>query len=167
MPSGGESLDTTLGFNLSAGYVLGEGKHHELSLSLGSEFWAESEINGHTYNYGRNTTTVWVDHQPIEIPATNGKITISDGKIQMQDGTIYHTDYHPALDVFPLMANYRCYFGDEDGRVRLYLGGGAGFALVYAYSYLLEDSNDSFGSAKLLQAGSLKRGVRFHQSNAV
>lgn len=138
LPSGG-SLDNTVGFYLAVGYVLGEGKHHELSLGLGNMFWAESETRGHWHYSGANT--VWIDGQRIEIPANNGKIVIADGKLRLQNGMTYQTDYHPGLAVFPLMANYRCYLGDKGGRVRVYLGGGAGYAFVSAYSDLWDDGD--------------------------
>jgi opacity protein-like surface antigen len=141
MPAGGGSLDPTFGFNLSAGYVLGEGKHHELSLSFGTQFWVESETSGHYHYSNPNASTIWIDGQPIEIPANNGKINVADGKLQLQNGVTYHTDYHPALGIIPLMANYRCYLGNKDGRVRIYLGGGAGYALVSAYSDLWDDGD--------------------------
>jgi opacity protein-like surface antigen len=137
----GSQLDNTLGFYLAAGYALGEGKHHELSLGLGNMFWAESDISGHIHYSSSSPSTIWINDQPITIPANGGKITIADGKLQLQNGTTYYTDYHPGLAVFPLMANYRCYLGDKDGRVRVYLGGGAGYALVFAYTNLWEDAD--------------------------
>lgn len=134
IPSKGD-LDATAGFNLSAGYLLGAGQNHELSLSLGTIIWTETDVDSRRYNESRNTTTVRIDHQSFEIP-NDGKVTLSDGKLKLPDGTAYNTDYLPAIDVFPVMANYRFYIGDPDGRLRFYLGGGVGYANVRARTEL-------------------------------
>jgi len=134
------NLDTGAGVNLSAGYILGSGQNHELSLSLGTIIWAETDVDSRRYNESRNTTTVRIGHQYFEIP-NDGKVALSDGKLKLSDGTTYNTDYQPAIDVFPVMANYRCYLGDVNGRVRFYLGGGVGYANVRARSELWQSGN--------------------------
>jgi len=134
------AYDTTGGLNLYIGSVLGADKNHEFSLSVGAMVWSESSVHGYRSNGNEGTTTIWLDHVAYDIPSNEEKITISDGKLKLQDGSSYNTNYHPALDAVPVLANYRCYFGDKDSRVRLFVGGGVGYANLRARSKIWQSN---------------------------
>jgi len=136
--SDGGRSDYTSGIELAVGSAFGENKEHELSLGLGAIHWVESADYWSTLRItidgNNNTTTIRIGETTYQIATSNNKITITGDHAQLPDGTIQRTDYQPSLDVAPLLASYRYYIGDQNARLRGFVGGGLGVAHVQARS---------------------------------
>jgi len=130
--------DDTAGIEVAVGSAVGTNKEHEFSLGLGAIHWSESW--DHRYDFrvtidrNNNTTTIRIGDSTYQIATNDNKVTVTGDHAQLPDGTVRQTDYRPSLDVAPLLASYRYYIGDQNARLRVFVGGGLGVAHVQARS---------------------------------
>jgi opacity protein-like surface antigen len=129
-------LDNTAGIDVVIGSAIGANKEHEFSLGLGAIHWSESSNYWNSFRVtvdsSNNTTTIRIGDRTYQISTDDNKVTITGDYARLPDGTIQQTHYQPSLDVAPVLASYRYYTGDQNARVRIFVGGGLGIARVQA-----------------------------------